>query len=290
MDWQESESISSIFPQITRRKLLAALGAGAVAAGLGGCASDEMQQPMADGMQLPDGHLPPLQTSRATPMDTGYSPPSSFVTKQPYQRPVKPAAARGPLGIIPRSAWTSAGPALPTIMPMNGVHLITFHHSGDPQPFLEDSVEGTARYLEAIRKWQVGQGFQDIAYHFANDRMGRIWQLRELKYRGEHVRDGFAWPRWLDTYVQKANSPTQPVKGRFIWNAHNIGIVTLGNFMIQEPTEYQKRRIVEFGRLVRNLYQIPIYHCYTHQELVSTLCPGAKYQPYMESIRRSGAL
>ena len=290
MEWQKSDDISSIFPKVTRRELLAALGVGVAAASLGGCASDDLQQPLADRISLPDGELPPVQATTATPMDTGYSPPTSFVEKQPYHRPVQPATARGPLGIIPRSAWTSAGPALPTIMPMDGVHLITFHHSGDPQPFLEDSVEGTARYLEAIRRWQVKQGFQDIAYHFANDRMGRIWQLRELKYRGEHVRDGFAWPRWLDTYVQKENSPTKPINGRFIWNAHNIGIVTLGNFMIQEPTEYQKRRIVQFGRLVRTLYQVPIYHCYTHQELVATLCPGAKYQPYMEYIRRSGVM
>jgi hypothetical protein len=290
MDWQESESLSKIFPKVSRRAVLATLGAGAAAVSLGGCASTSMQEPVADDIRLPDGALPPVPASSPTPMDTGYSPPANYVMKVPYNRPAHPASARGPLGVIPRSAWTSAGPALPTIQPMDGVNLITFHHSGDPQPFLEDSVEGTARYLEAIRHWQVSQGFQDIAYHFANDRMGRIWQLRELKYRGEHVRDGFAWPRWLDTYVQKENSPTKPVKGRFIWNAHNIGIVTLGNFMIQEPTEYQKRRIVEFGRLVRTLYQIPIYHCYTHQELVATLCPGAKYQPYMEYIRRGGIM
>ncbi len=289
---RQTQSVTDIFPKISRRELLAALTMVTAAAGLGGCASTP-EGLSADRISLPDGKLPPapVQMAQSGPPDTGYAPPADYVMKTPYRRPTAhPAVARGALGIIPRSAWALAGPNMRTIQPMNGVNLITFHHSGDPQPFLDDSIEGTAHYLEAIREWQVRQGFEDIAYHFANDRMGRIWQLRSLQYRGEHVRDGFAAPRWLDQYVQWKNSPTHPVNGRYIWNAHNIGIVTLGNFMIQEPTIYQKRRIVEFGRLVRTLYQIPIYHCYTHQELVATLCPGKIYQPYMEYIRRDGLM
>ena len=275
-------------PFVSRRGFLGVVAGGALM-GLAGCAAN--QQQAADSIShLPNGILPERTDLASGPPDTGYAPPANFRVPTYHPPTPYPIAPQGVMGIIPRSAWALAGPDMQTIQPMDGVKLITFHHTGDPKPFYDDSYEGTARYWELIREYQRRVGFEDIAYHFGIDRMGRVWQLRPLQYRGEHVRDGFAPPRWLDRYVQRANSPTQPVHGRYVWNAHNIGVVSVGNFMIQQPTPQQKQKVVKFGRLLRRLYGIPIYHCYTHQELVATLCPGAHLQPYMETIRRDGIL
>ena len=229
----------------TRRALLGALGAGGVAAWLAGCTSDGVT-----GLPNPPGM--PLVPDR-----TGYAPPTP--ANQLGAPPT--AVAANAFGIIPRAAWTRVGPNLATIAPMNGVKLITFHHSGDPKPFAANDYAGTAQHLEYVREYHRSRNFQDIGYHFAIDRMGRVWQLRSLAYQGEHVRNN---------------------------NEHNIGIVALGNFDLQAMTQAQKDRIRTFGLLARKQYGLPIARVYTHQEIVSTECPGHDMQPYMVQVRRQG--
>jgi len=117
---------------------------------------------------------------------------------------------------------------------MNGVRLITFHHSGDPKPFAATDYVATAQHLEYVREYHRSRNFQDIGYHFAIDRAGRVWQLRSLAYQGQHVRYN---------------------------NEHNIGIVVLGNFDLQGMTQAQKDRIKIFGAVVRKQYGLPISRC-----------------------------
>jgi N-acetylmuramoyl-L-alanine amidase len=93
--------------------------------------------------------------------------------------------------------------------------------------------------------------------------VGRVWQLRSLAYQGEHVRNN---------------------------NEHNIGIVVLGNFDMQPMTAQQKEKAKSFGMLVRKQYSLPIARVYTHQEIVSTECPGTGMQPYMVQVRRQGLI
>ncbi len=288
---------AAIFPEFpfsphgTRRRFLTGLAGTAAAAALVGCASQPPSSTSAISY-LPDGVLPPDASISPGQRDTGYAPPANFKPRVVYHPPTpsKQIVPVGAFGIIPRSAWALAGPNMRTIQPMAGVHLITFHHTGDPHPIFFDTLAETARYWELIREYERRVGFEDIAYHFGIDRMGRVWQLRDLEYRGEHVRDGFAPPHWLMQYIQYRSSPTQPVHGRYIWNAHNIGVASIGNFMIQEPTIQQKQTILRFGTLLRRLYNIPIYHCYTHRELVATECPGHNLQPYMVYIRKNNIL
>jgi len=170
-------------------------------------------------------------------------------------------------GIIPRAAWTSVGPAKPC-HPMDGVSLITFHHDGDPGGFYEDKLWETAAYLERIRAYHVQKAFEDIGYHYAIDRAGFVWQLRPVQYRGEHVRNG------LDAKHQLHK-----------WNDHNVGVVVLGNFMLQSPTDAQKARICTFGAWLRKQYHLPIAQVKVHQELVTTECPGVQMRPYMDHVR-----
>jgi len=213
-----------------------------------------------------------------------------------YQLPAPPSSSVGPLGIIPRTAWTSTRPIASGVEPMAGIRLITFHHTGDPVPFYESSYEATAAFWERVRTWHVqGRNFGDIGYHFGIDRAGRVWQLRPLEFRGAHVRDGDRPPHWCqgNEYHGRwrySTSPLPMISGRYQWNDHNIGVVSIGNFDRQDPTPEQKQTIAEFGSKIRTYYNIPIYHCYTHQELVAELCPGYSLQPYMESIRRNSVL
>jgi len=171
-------------------------------------------------------------------------------------------------GVIPRSAWTSAGPAKACV-PMNGVNLLTFHHDGDPGGFYEDQIWETAQYLERIREFHVKNRFEDIGYHYAIDRAGLVWQLRSVEYRGEHVRNGVDANHVLHR-----------------WNDHNVGVVVLGNFMVQEPTAAQKARICVFGAQLRKQYRLAIAQVKVHQELVTTECPGVNLRPYMDHVRK----
>jgi len=146
---------------------------------------------------------------------------------------------------------------------MNGVALITFHHSGDPKPFYATDYNETAQHLEGVRKYHWDRNFQDIGYHYGIDRMGRVWQLRSTKYQGQHVRYN---------------------------NEHNVGVVVLGNFDLQTMTTAQKQKVQQFGLALRNYYRLPISRIKTHQEIVSTECPGRAMQPFMVAIRRQGLI
>jgi hypothetical protein len=238
---------------ISRRSVLAALGTGVALAALAGC--ENPSQSVAD---LPDP-FSPIPFNRSGAADTETAPPT------PTKPLAPPVTTREPTnyGIIPRSAWAKAGPNTQTINAMGGVRLITFHHSGDPRPFTSDDYAETAQHLEYVREYHRSRKFQDIGYHFAIDRVGRVWQLRSLAYQGEHVRNN---------------------------NEHNIGIVVLGNFDLQPLTSAQKEKARSFGMLVRKQYSLPISRVYTHQEIVSTECPGTGMQPYMVQVRRQGLI
>ena len=164
-------------------------------------------------------------------------------------------------GILPRSAWAKAGPDMKRVDPMDGVKLITFHHSGDPKVFVTTDYAETAQHLEYVREYHRSRNFQDIGYHFAIDRAGRVWQLRSLKYQGQHVRYN---------------------------NEHNIGVVVLGNFDMQAMSSAQKEKVKTFAPLLRKQYGLAVKRVYTHKELVSTECPGDDMQPYMVNLRKQG--
>ena len=60
----------------------------------------------------------------------------------------------------------------------------------------------------------------------------------------------------------------------------------LGNFDMQAMSAAQKEKVKSFGILLRKQYNLPISRVYTHQEIVSTECPGDNMQPYMVQIRK----
>jgi hypothetical protein len=171
------------------------------------------------------------------------------------------SAAEAPVIIIPRTDWTKARPDLSHIDLMNGVQRITVHHTAGA--IQTDGWRMTANELENIREFHAGtrpgdRNWADIAYHFAVDRAGRVWQARPLAYQGAHARGN---------------------------NEHNLGIVLLGNFETQAASAAQLTALTNFIGFLRQIYAVPLEQVFTHGELGDTSCPGKFLQEFMTRTR-----
>ncbi|MGC9258474.1 MAG: peptidoglycan recognition protein family protein [Phycisphaerae bacterium] len=176
-----------------------------------------------------------------------------------------PAAVRAlmqKISILPREAFTTELPRLEHLVPMGKIKLATVHHSGLPEPWLEDDFAATARHLEEIRCLHcdpAGRNWADIAYHYAVDRMGRVWQLRDLRFQGAHVKNH---------------------------NSNNMGVVVLGNFDIQEPPPPQAATLFLLLQFIVRGYDLG--GICTHQQIADTptSCPGKHLRRLLD--RHSG--
>lgn len=174
-----------------------------------------------------------------------------------------PAVPEGPLpGIMPRSAWTRTGVARPRdINPLNGVRRITIHHDGLPPASLSSQGQVASR-IEMIRQSHVmSRGWADIGYHYVVDPQGRIWEGRSSRYQGAHVKDQ---------------------------NENNLGILCLGNFQVQQPTQAQLAALDRFVGFQMQRNAVPIARVRTHREIAQTECPGRNLQTYMVRTRSGG--
>ncbi len=199
----------------------------------------ELAQP--DAPQIP---LIPGQPRPVTPL-----PPSTL--------PTGLGTASNP---IPRAQWTSAQPIMADINPMNGIDRITMHHEGWQLVDFSDTAT-TARRLEQIRNSHVGtRHWSDIAYHYVIDRAGRVWEGRNIRFQGAHVKDK---------------------------NPHNLGVMCLGNFDIQSPSDAQLTSLRDTVRFFRRKYNIQPTNLFTHQEIGHTSCPGKNLQPKIVAMRNN---
>ena len=167
------------------------------------------------------------------------------------------------LALVERSAFTAAAPRLGNLLPMGKIQYLTVHHTGFPEPFLMDDFATTAAHLGEIQTLHsdpAGRNWADIGYHYAVDRMGRIWQLRDLRFQGAHVKNH---------------------------NAHNAGIVVLGNFDLQTPTMPQRTALTALLNFMRDAFR-PV-NVATHRELADTptSCPGTYLQIFMDQNFRT---
>ncbi len=162
---------------------------------------------------------------------------------------------------VPRSEWTQARPDVDDVNMMNGVNRITLHHEG-MEAITTTSYRKTLEEVRAIRHSHVhARGWSDIGYHFIVDRAGRVWEGRPIRYQGAHVTGH---------------------------NKHNVGVVALGNFNRQSPTEEQIQGMVRIVRKLQAKYDVPADQIYTHRELGSTACPGRRLQARIERLRSNG--
>lgn len=171
------------------------------------------------------------------------------------------AAAAPTPGVMPRSGWTRAQPIVSDTKPMNGISRITVHHDG-MNPFLSTSQAAASQRLEAIRRAHVSaNGWADIGYHYVIDPAGRVWEARPLQLQGAHVKDN---------------------------NEHNLGVMMLGNYDQQAPTNASAKALDDFVAAMMRRYRVPVSRVYTHQEIRPTACPGRSLQRVMEGTRSRG--
>lgn len=193
----------------------------------------------------------PWPQGSAPPRHTGYttrSAPAATVSNLPN------------LGvpIQPRARWTPTGPVAGRVNPMNGVTRITIHHEGSRPVWFTDS-RPTVDRLNTVRDTHVNnRGWGDVGYHFIIDRSGTVWEGRSVAYQGAHV------------------------SGE---NEHNLGIMVLGNFEQQQPSQAQLTTLSRLMQGASRTYRVPRSRVYTHRELNSTACPGRYLQPSISAIR-----
>jgi len=169
-----------------------------------------------------------------------------------------------PPGVIARTTWTDARPVASRARPLGSVRRITVHHDG-MSPFASTSRDQAARRLESIRRAHVGSnGWADIGYHYAIDPAGRIYEARPTDIQGAHV---------------KYN------------NEGNLGILVMGNYQRQRPTDAAMRSLDRFVVDRARVYGLRRDDIHTHRELRPTQCPGKHLQRHMDSVRaRGGAI
>lgn len=165
-------------------------------------------------------------------------------------------------GVIPRSRWALGAP-VPTLMNrMLPIRHITVHHDGMSPFYAADETSSTAR-LEAIRRAHRDRNWGDIGYHYAVDRGGRVYQCRPLSWQGAHVKDH---------------------------NEGNIGVVNLGNFDLQSPSNAQMNALRSLLKSLQTQHRVRVANVHTHQEWAPTACPGRSMQQYMNMLRSNGQL
>lgn len=234
---------------LSRRHFVAA----SLAALAGGCAERIGSLTRRPGPTWPHHNL------RPSPVESRAVLPPVAIERPAVYTP-RPAVANQ-LNAIPRARWANAGPVLRRLEGMGSINRITVHHEGY-KPVYFDDYRSTADRLELIRQSHLGRmRAGDIGYHYIVDRAGRIWEGRPLTYQGAHAGG--------------AN------------NRHNIGVMVLGNFDQQSPSEAQMQSLVRAVGALRQQYYVAHDRIYTHQELSPTRCPGKVLQPRMVSLRRN---
>lgn len=128
-------------------------------------------------------------------------------------------------------------------------------------PFTATDFSSCASRIELIRNGHRGKGWADIGYHFVVDRSGRVWEGRDLRYQGAHVKNQ---------------------------NEGNLGILCVGNFDQQTPSMAQLAALDRHLRVCMLKYKVKSKQVLSHREWASarTACPGRNLQSKMDGIRR----
>lgn len=223
--------------------------------GLAGCKTTGDVAALPGPVTLPPTGTPPVPNGQPIP--------------PPVPQPLPPPASS--ITILPRSAWSKAlGPMRGNVNPMGGVKRITVHHEG-ATVFTATDMSTVTTKLEAVRIGHLsrktkGQPWADIGYHYVIDPAGRVFEGRSIEYQGAHVED---------------------------YNPHNLGIMLLGNFDRQSPSNAQLATLQRFVKDQMRRYNVALSEVRTHRECptAQTRCPGESLQRFMITARaRNGGI
>lgn len=257
---------------VSRREFVVLAGLGFLTAATGCAHQDLVERPEPEwpgGRPRPAGSASPIYPSQGR--QASYTPhpaQQSIYAPAAPQTPALPPTGSGALQAIPRSRWAKADPIMKQINPMGGVDCITVHHEGWKRVTTTD-MGATAALIEHDRVSHLSMFHAgDIGYHYIIDRAGRLWEGRNVRYQGAHVRSN---------------------------NEHNVGVMCLGNFDIQTPTDAQVNAMADTVAKLARIYRVSTAdkgrasRIRSHQEINPTACPGRSFQPRFAYLRRSGA-
>ncbi|MBN2711093.1 MAG: N-acetylmuramoyl-L-alanine amidase [Planctomycetes bacterium] len=231
-----------------RRDFMKIIGGVGIAGFLAGC-SDKATSLMPLGGRKDDGIV--LDDEFATPE-------LALKAPAPAPRLLSNQQAKG-LQMVKRDYWGAGAPITSRLNPMTRIECVTIHHEGCPKAnwnISPSSVAKDLRQIQVSHRQRLNAG--DIGYHFIIDREGRIWEGRSLYYQGAHTRGH---------------------------NKGNVGIMCLGNFDLQSPSQKQLNSLEQLTTTVISHYGIPTSSVYAHSDLVATRCPGRNLKSNLSMMR-----
>lgn len=166
------------------------------------------------------------------------------------------------LKIITKNEWfgsLSRGP-LQTHHPSK----ITFHHQGPEKGFENihqlNCFEGAATVRKIQKHHMHDLGLADIKYHYVIAPNGDIYEGRPPHYLGKHVSKN---------------------------NRDNLGVLIIGNFNVEKPTEEQIKSIKNLVIYISLLFpKIDIPRCiFGHRDFEYELCPGDSLYNILTEIK-----
>jgi hypothetical protein len=161
------------------------------------------------------------------------------------------------MDVLRRSEWTQVMPRKWLLRSACEFDKITVHHVGKSKNY--DVARPTViRDLDGIITEHMDRNYGDIGYHFAVDYAGRLWEARSLAYEGAHV------------------------AGQ---NDRNIGIVCMGNFEVQKPSEEQLITVEQIVEVLTEHYSIKRSGIFGHCDLGPSACPGDNLYPSVIKLR-----
>ena len=171
------------------------------------------------------------------------------------------------LAITTRAKWGAHAGRAGNLTPLKGTwSRITVHHSdedsSDPKGGSFEDSAATVRAIQKFHMEDASHQWGDIGYHFLIDGGGRIFEGRELKWQGAHAGGSGG-----------------------VNNVQNIGICMLGNLVKRPPTPAALKSLQLLLENLCEKYRIQKSRIYVHNELVTTVCPGAPLTAWVKKFR-----
>lgn len=156
-----------------------------------------------------------------------------------------------------RTAWTDVAARPWRLHRASMFDRLTIHHAGNGV-VTETDRNAVAFRLQNMQTAHLERNYGDLAYHFVIDYAGRVWEGRSLAYEGAHVAHH---------------------------NENNIGIMVLGNFEKQTPSNPQFAGCDILVNLLRDRYRIRRHRIYGHRDLGHSVCPGRNLYSHVKQLR-----
>lgn len=202
-----------------------------------------------------------IRLSATTRQTAARAPLSAVVQEPPTPMMTAMPAPTGKVTALSRRMWANVAANPGKMRPMGEVKRVTIHHEGSEKPnndVMPFDVVATLRLIHGQHRKRMGAG--DIGYHFIIDRTGMIWQGRDWVYQGAHTSGA---------------------------NVNNLGVMLLGNFEIQRPTQAQLDSLHSLvASLVRKFGLTPSRDIHGHSDFCKTQCPGNNLRSQVDILRR----